>query len=278
MSQQTFSRTLTDRARAIPLPAVLSALGAEQDREDSAKWHTPAGPLSIQGEKFFLWRQAQGGGGAIDIIVFVLQMDFRSARSWLDERFGLSCQIKAADDTWITPRPCREHLPAVIDYLHLARRIPIELIQTHVRHQQIHADARKNAVFVLLGKEKLPVGAELRATGSYPWKGMARGSQKNAGFFYTGDPRSHRCVLCESAIDALSCRSLYPERLCLSTSGVSITPAYLPKLLRRGYEIYCGYDNDPAGESFAQRMIQAHPVVRRLRPRKKDWNEDLLAH
>jgi hypothetical protein len=38
-----------DQLRRIPLPAVLRETGAQRDRSDKAKWHTPKGDISITG-------------------------------------------------------------------------------------------------------------------------------------------------------------------------------------------------------------------------------------
>jgi len=55
----------------------------------------------------------------------------------------------------------------------------------------------------------------------------------------------HAIVLCESAIDALSCRALHPDFGCLSTSGARPDPGWLPALITLGLPIYCGFDADP---------------------------------
>jgi hypothetical protein len=118
------------------------------------------------------------------------------------------------------------------------------------------------------------VGAELRGTGQ-PWRGMAPGSRKDRGFFSVGPASAQAILLCESAIDALSCHALHPAYRCLSTSGARPDPAWLPPLIAQGLPIYCGFDTDPTGEAMAQRMIQLHPAIRRLRPPAKDWNDAL---
>jgi len=61
-------------------------------------------------------------------------------------------------------------------------------------------------------------------------------------------------------------------------SGVKPDPAWLSALLRLGLPVFCGFDADPTGEAMAQRLIQLHPSVRRLRPLAKDWNDALRLH
>jgi hypothetical protein len=146
----------------------------------------------------------------------------------------------------------------------------------------LYGDARANAVFLLLGKENLPVGAELRGTTARPWRGLAPGSQKDLGYFAVPLQRSLNCqnaaspiILCESAIDALSCFELHPQCRCLSTAGARPNPHWLPSLLDQGYPIYCGFDADPTGDHMAAAMLALYPAIKRLRPPAHDWNDVL---
>ena len=82
-------------------------------------------------------------------------------------------------------------------------------------------------------------------------------------------------VLCESAIDAISCAVLHPEYTAISTSGVTAKPAWVNRFLKKGCEIYCGFDTDKAGESMAVQMLKRYPSIKRLRPSRHDWNEVL---
>jgi DNA primase len=104
---------------------------------------------------------------------------------------------------------------------------------------------------------------------------MAPGSRKDLGYFWIGAQGSGELVLCESAIDAISCFQMHSHRICISTSGVRPNPPWLSGLIGRGYEIHCGFDTDEAGELAAARMIALHPVVQRLRPPAHDWNDAL---
>ena len=146
-----------------------------------------------------------------------------------------------------------------------------------IRSGKLYADNRGNAVFLLLGKEKKVVGAELRGTTHSRWHGMASGSKKGLGAFYVKNRNTDKIVLCESAIDALSYFALQPGCMVVSTSGANPDPAWLPLFMAKDFEIYCGFDNDEAGERAANKMIYLYPAVKRLRPTKHDWNEVLRA-
>ncbi|HUY31520.1 MAG TPA: toprim domain-containing protein, partial [Pirellulales bacterium] len=82
-------------------------------------------------------------------------------------------------------------------------------------------------------------------------------------------------MLCESAIDSISCFQLHPQHVCISTSGVRANPPWLRALLAAGYQIHCGFDADAHGDAAAARMTSLHGAINRLRPPDHDWNDVL---
>jgi DNA primase len=107
---------------------------------------------------------------------------------------------------------------------------------------------------------------------------MAPGSNKDLGSFWIGTRTARQIVLCESAIDAISCFQIYPQRICISTSGVRTNPPWLSLLIAHGYAILCGFDADHPGDAAAAHMIALHPTIRRLRPSAHDWNDVLTSY
>jgi hypothetical protein len=167
-------------------------------------------------------------------------------------------------------------LDRVRQYLTGRRRLQASLLEGLLDSGRLYADQRGNAVFLLTaGKAYRPVGAELRGTGPRLWRGMAPGTCKDAGFFWIGTPPSQEIVLCESAIDAISCLQIHPQRICISTSGARANPRWLRALMARDHVIHCGFDADPAGDDAARRMMMLHPCVKRLSPPAHDWNDAL---
>ena len=272
MSKQT-----VDQLRAIPLETVLRLCGAQPDRHDRFKWHTAVGTISVTGAKFFNWNRGLGGGGAIDMVIHLLHLPFQEALHWLEREFP-----NPLPPTPSLPRPALkipsadpQKLWRVKDYLRHQRGLPVAWLDQLIGSGLLYADAHANAVFLLLGKGNTPVGAELRGTTDRRWRGMAPGSQKNLGFFSIPSAAAYPAqpiILCESAIDAISCFALHPDHRCLSTSGARPNPAWLAALLAQGIEIYCGFDTDPTGESAADAMIALYPAIQRLRPTRHDWN------
>lgn len=282
-------RSLAAVVRELPLEDVLIARGAVRDRRDQQKWRTERGPLSITGAKFMNWQSDTGGGGAIDLAMHLGRMDYRTAVLWLAEYVaGTTCprsSTSAPRSSGNTHRVRQLRLPVrderrlgqVRRYLQDVRCLPVHLLDPLIACGRLYADHRGNAVFLLVaGKPNRAVGAELRGTGPIPWRGMATGTRKDAGYFWIGEAGCRQIILCESAIDAISCHAIYPNYICISTSGVSTNPPWLCPLLSHGYQIHCGFDADPAGDNAASAMLRHYPAIRRLRPPAKDWN-DVLA-
>jgi hypothetical protein len=289
MSFDDFRRR-ADVVRSLPLESVLLARGAVRDRRDRRKWHTEQGSLSVSGPKFRNWHGSQAGGGAIDLVMHLAGVDCRTAVVWLEEQLmggrlatsraaGSEAAASESPHTLRLPTPDGRMLGRVRRYLTECRRLAPSLIEPLVQAGRLYADSRGNAVFLLVaGKAQRPIGAELRGTGPRVWRGLAPGTRKDLGYFWTGTQGSREIVLCESAIDAISCFQLYPQYICISTAGVRADPPWLSGLLARGFELHCGFDTDVPGDAAAARMMALHPAIHRLRPPAHDWNDALAVN
>jgi 5S rRNA maturation endonuclease (ribonuclease M5) len=251
------------------------------------------GIISVNAMKFMNWSTGKGGGGAIDLICHIRGDHFKQAVEWLIHNFEPAIalnspaasapekQTRSSHRQSQSPRPFRpptqapRNIPRITHYLCVTRALPLEIVTRLIDAGTLYADNRGNAVFLLLGKEKKVVGAELRGTGSTKWRGMAPGSLKKLGCFYVLGESNRKMVLCESAIDAVSCHVLYPEYTAISTSGAHHDPAWLKKFIANGCDVFCGFDADPTGDTLARKMMALHPSVKRLRPDRHDWNEVL---
>ena len=286
-------RRHAEAVRGVPLETVLLFRGAARDGRNRHKWHSEQGPLSVSGPKFMNWRTGQGGGGAIDLVMHLAGVDFRDAVAWLQHHLpaaslasgtSVTHDLGKASTTAETsgglrlPIPDGRMLGRVQHYLARCRGLATSLIEPLVQSGKLYADWRGNAVFLLVtGKAQRPVGAELRGTAPRAWRGMAPGTRKDLGYFWIGEPGSREIVLCESAIDAMSCFQMVPQRICISTSGARAEPPWLDGLLDRGYQLYCGFDADGPGDAVAGKMMALYPTVRRLRPPAHDWNDVLTS-
>jgi hypothetical protein len=274
-------KNLANSVRDFDLKAVLERTGCHRDASDKAKWHTARGVISLTDQKFMNWTLGSGGGGAIDLVMHLKDVDFKTAVLWLSEYFSISGfqtlkkEKPFSKPVFTLPERVDNQLPRVRKYLIHERLIPPTSIHSLIHSGKIYADNRGNAVFLLLGKEKSVVGAELRGTTYKKWHGLAPGSRKDQGCFYVKSANVKKVVICESAIDAISFFALHSDCLALSTSGVNPNPAWLPRLINKGFRIYCGFDADNTGDACAHKMIHLHSTVNRLRPPKHDWNEVL---
>jgi Protein of unknown function (DUF3991)/Toprim-like len=272
-------RDRADRVRGIPLQEVLQLAGAKRDHYDKAKWHTSKGAISCTAAKFINWNHGVGGGGAIDLAMHLNSLGFKAAVEWLCRHFqdfDYQAPLEPVRTTeLILPPEDPGKLPAVKRYLTDQRSIAPSLIRHLIECGRLYADTRGNAVFLLLEKENRIAGAEIRGTSSARWRGMAPGSQRDRGYFSVPAPGATTVILCESAIDAISCFELHPTCLCVSTSGARANPSWLPSLLREHREIYCGFDSDSTGETMATNMMAQYPGIRRLLPSQHDWNDVL---
>ena len=269
---------MAGEVRSCDLASILIRQGCKRYPLDKTKWNTPAGILSVNGQKFMNWTTGTGGGGAIDLVIALQGLSFKDAVLWLNNNF-MPCSAPVPKFYQRHPLiiPVKNHgaLPRVIHYLTEQRRLPSKLIDTLIQSEKLYADSRANAVFLLLGKKKAVVGAELRGTGTFRWRGMAKGSRKNQGCFYLMGSSHKKMILCESAIDAVSCFVLNPEYTAVSTSGAAADPGWLKHLVKNGFEIYCGFDRDQAGTLMAQRMMRLYPSIKRFEPPDHDWNDTL---
>lgn len=313
MAPDDFRRP-ADLVREIPLEVVLTSWGAVRDQRDKSRWDTARGPVSIAGAKFYDWHASAGGGGAIDLVMHLGGWNARQAIEWLWRHHG--CHVAGAnlataaasgstsspphstpveDDTSEHGSPAQlrlpisspANLPRVRRYLTQQRGLSATFVRSLIDDGKLFADSHGNAVFLMvMGKPNRPVGAELRGTRSRAWRGLAPGSRRDVGYFWAGRIGAKHIVLCESAIDAVSCfqmnvqlpgASTPGEYICISTAGVRSDTPWLPPLLARGYSVYCGFDTDEAGEVASRHMIIRHPTVQRLRPPHHDWNDALKA-
>lgn len=283
-------RSLATVARQIPLEAVCERFGCVRDQHDKNNWLAPSGRISIERggsrEKFFNHGTGKGGGGAIDLVMALEDVDYQGALGLLAKEFGTGAVLAEALDelrpkvdeaakspqTWgKAPEPVQENWQGVRDYLTRVRKLPAAIVDELHRTGKVYADKFRNAVFRLNTG-----GVELRGTGTVSFHGV-RGEK---GFFkLLGKPQEPTAFV-ESAIDAISLRSLGWQGDILSTTGaaperIAKEAEILRGLAGRGV-VVAAFDNDAAGRKMADAM--GHPR-RTISPRGKDWNEDLtLGH
>jgi hypothetical protein len=172
-------------------------------------------------------------------------------------------------------------------YLENERGIPGELLEHERFAGRIRIDARGNAVFPHFDQSGV-CGFEKRNNG---FTGFSSGGTKGLWLSHA-NPDDERLVFSESAIDALSHASLFPDlRARYASLGGKLNSAQ-PELIRAaiarmpsGSEIVAAMDADEAGRDLAGVVRRAVELSGRYDLRFqihepsgfKDWNDQLRA-
>jgi Toprim-like/Protein of unknown function (DUF3991)/MutS domain I len=294
---RTQLREQVDRVRDSELTEIAARLGLEQDRHDPHKWRNEHHTISITEQKFKDWTTDVGGGGAIDLVMHVQKVDFRTAVEWLSgQALPQIIRQRQTPQKLELPPAQESNWATVRQYLVNDRGLPEDWIDRLHEKGLIYADAQRNAVFLRhadsqegqLWSRGHPTGANLRGTGEQPFHGLAPGTAREQGWFWLrhGKAEIERIVLVESAIDALSLAALEREKgqkpggtVYLSTDGAGAIPVkVLRSHLENGGQVIVAFDADKAGEKLAWRVAQEVLGVQRMTPAIcKDWNDRLLA-
>lgn len=291
-------RAVANEVRVLALTDVALFLGGEQAKHDKQRWDFDGCSVWFgkgqNSHRFYDHHAGRGGGGAIDLAIHVLNCDFKAAVAALSPLVGAEPpgQSRPAPQAGVPadfapPTPCPKYSGLLREYLTVKRALPLAVVEPALADGRIHADTRRNAVFLCHDGDGKLTGAELRGTGPKPFKGMATGSRRGVGFFTLAHATPERLVVVESALDALAYRALFPHELAtiVSTAGVlSSCPALEALATSLGVaEVMLAYDNDAAGEAAATALateLSRRPdwtIRRRIPWGGKDWN-DMLMH
>lgn len=280
----------SDRLRALPLESVLESLGCTPDPKDPRRnWRTPVGRLTVTGERFYCHDRGQGGGGAIDLYLFITGCTAKEAIERLKHLPPPRPRSLSLDKAPSKPFQAADYdngdpatQQAVLTYLSKQRRLPSGLIQRLMEQGQIGAHSLtattgkkiSNCAFFLRRGGHV-VGVELRGIA-----GLFHGMRGKRGTFLVTDGKvgTGPLALVESAIDALSLHTL--QGIAVASIGgdspMLAVAAAQYWLVCGGGPIYAAQDTDSAGERQAQALTAVLPQVQRLRPPSgKDWNEHL---
>ena len=281
--------------RELPLAEVAAELGLVA-KQDKHKWQSPKHIVSINGSKFYDWKKMEGGGGAIDLVMYVKEIDFKEAIAWLGDRFDEAAVVSTANEQvkqiiqdsqkkeFVPPKAATENWSKVKNYLTKQRKLPSRLVDSLHEVGIIYADDKQNVVFLRRSIDEIRItGANLRGTvgDDNGFKGLAKGTKRSQGWFYFEQGEQSidsvkRVVLVESPIDAISLavleRTDSKKTMYLSTDGAGSIPL---ELLEKK-EVVIAYDNDEAGVAMAETLKEKLPKAKLKLPKAKDWNEDLI--
>jgi hypothetical protein len=289
--------------RDLPLEDVAYHLGLFPDPSINNRWVCDGHTVNIIGSRFYDFVGKQhGGGGAIDLVMHLLNCSFREAIVWLHDTFGESGMLRALVErarneaekiidgeltqSFVPPQPDESRWLDVSDYLTKNRKLPSGLIGSLHLSGLIYSDAKKNAVFLMRSFEEEVTGAFLRGTHgeNNSFYGLAKGSKRSKGWFHmtVGGQESDkipRAVLAKSPIEALSVAVLDKEKS-LKTIYIAVdSPRCLPiEFLTYIPNLVAAYHNNASGQEIFLAIQKILPQITRLKPKAEDWNQQLVLH
>ncbi|MBW4503332.1 MAG: plasmid recombination protein [Scytonema hyalinum WJT4-NPBG1] len=294
-------RNQLDQLRDLPLEDVAWQLGLTKTKD--GKWKGGGHIISIDEPKWYDFAPGsqKGGGGAIDLVMYVNSCSFQKALAWLSDRFGSGGMLKAATHhargqaqeiaqtepipQFTPPAADSSQWSAVQQYLIQQRGLPANMVQALHSRRFVYADSNQNAVFGMRSLTGETTGAFLRGTRGEDnsFMGYARGTKRADGWFYLrlgGKPDDDitRVVITKSPIDALSLAAIegMPQQKTMYLVADS-TKSLPVEFLQSIPTVIAAYDSDAAGDELAQAIQDLLPQTERMRPIAKDWNSELLA-
>jgi hypothetical protein len=301
-----FDQELESFKTDIDLRAYAVSQGYQLDRKES--WKGAAVMRHSAGDKIIVKRDADGhyvyfsvrddgdNGTIIDFAKRRLGLSLGAVRKELRPWIGMASAAlppypplpKVAKDRIGVERQYERMRPALRHpYLENERCISPELLEGRRFAGRIRIDARGNAAFRHDDSEGL-CGFELK---NHNWTGFATGGSKGLWVSNTSS-EDHRLVFCESAIDALSHATLFPDnRARYASIGGKPNPSQ-PELIRAAAAVMpassiviAAMDADSAGRELAELVRNAVRLTGRQdlgfeaqEPQGfKDWNDQLRA-
>lgn len=298
LRSRPYWKQLADEVRDHSLEEIAVQLGLERDRHDKHKWRGAGCCISINDNKFFDHYAGQGGVGAINFVMYIREISFQEAMSWLTNGASQWTHpvIERPEEK---PKKCNirdeSRWKAAKTYLTKQRGLPPALVEQLHHAGIISVDARQNIMFFRTSltpsfEREAAIGVSLRgtipdaATGEF-FKGLSPGTTREEGYFWfrQGEGSIRRIVATEAPIDAISYAALDESTrptAFLSTDGQGAVPAHLFGLiLHQGGDVVLAYDCDRQGELMAWQVAQQFPesLLQRQAPTiGKDWNDQLL--
>ena len=287
---------LVDLRARVDCRAVLEAAGWELDARDStrraAKYRQGAGRIVIvthEGRGWFDPLNDRRGdvlalaqhvwGGTLGHARKALRPLAGIAPKLLPMRQGGDVVLIDGDKLWSQAMRLRPGSPGWT-YLTGRRRLPAESITRALQVEALREGIYGTVWAMHQGATGTVTGWEMRGP---HYKGFSKGGTKT--LFWLGHPPvADRLAVTESAIDALSLASLeeWPDGTLYASTGGGYGPETdeaLRVLLPRHGELVAATDQGTGGELLAGRLhelaIECGARFARLRPKAKDWNEQL---
>ena len=281
-----------------------SANSIRLDRPDGDRIIVKPDPKGI--DTYFSTHNSTDNGTVIDFIYHRQNLALREIRQLLKDYSEKESRSKKQQiKQWLIPPAIEQHLKEKEaqlkaeserrqqeqwqqslqpiqshQYLQGERKIFSKTLQSSRFYGQVFKDERDNAVFPYRDGERI-TGYELR---NQDFQGFRKGGKKS---LWLSNQREEdtRLVIVESPIDALSYHQLNPHRdnRYLATGGtISHNQKELIKqqfnlVNSRFTQVIIATDNDEGGDKLAAELKPLFEErATRVKPKLKDWNEDLI--
>lgn len=264
--------------RDLEIKDTLKKLGLEEDPQDARQFKTDGFRISTHAQKWYDHTNSKGGGGSIDLVCHVMDLDFKAAIEFLNNGYSVTQtiaakkpDIKAAS---ILPIEYPEHWQRTRDYLVKHRFLNPVMVDWCADHQLIYADRYNNACF------KYGSGVEMR--GIYKKWRSCRGKLSKP-FLLHCSARPRALAITESAIDCLSYRQLNAGYMVASIAGngnKNLMSECVDIARRYAITLISAFDKDEGGEIANAQLVDLAmqtgiPIERHTPKKGKDWNEAL---
>ena len=289
---QNLARAVREVAEHPGNTDLVSLLRAQGERpvRSGREFRTPNDPsVTVRGNKWFDHSKREGGY-AVSFVQRYYRLPYQEAvLLLLGRKNGKSYEqakpAKEAPKPFALPEPYGA-MRRMYAYLMRQRHIDREVISYFVHEKLLYEDKHHNCVFVGVDGSGEAKHAHIRSTNSEGrvFRMNIESSASEHCFHKDGTDKS--LYVFEAPIDLLSHITLYPygwqEHSYVACCGTSIQPVL--ERLRQNPKldtVYLCLDNDDAGNDACDRMTDTLEdmglEVERLRPVRKDWNDDLRA-
>ncbi len=183
--------------------------------------------------------------------------------------------IESSDDSEL-PTPTDGTYSRAFAYLTKTRAIPADTVNNLMHNKLLYEDEKHNAVFAYMNF------AEIVGTCS----GIRYKQCIGQGYWvFNADITHQKLYICESAIDAISLYCLLGDDTAtyVSVAGAKKYSAIISAMedisIYQGYDsqLFLAFDNDEAGDTAYNTLKTDYPELLRIKPKLKDWNDNLRA-
>jgi len=274
-------------ARGVILGEYLRYKGEPIKRSGRRYRHTEHESLVFTDNSFY-WNSRSEKGNSIDFLMLYYGMDFKTAVRELAEYSGIAqtyCTAPRTEEEFRFSTLALDIRTAqTAYYLTDIRGIDRKLVNHFISNCYIYQEiGTNNIIFPMYDEHHKAVGAELHgSTTDGRYKGIYKNSKYGYGFNIIYGTPKYLCFF-ESAIDLLSYIELMVNSgRTLRNIGFVSMGGLKENVVKHMTEVYhaqtviCA-DNDSAGRTFTEKLMQKFPVTDVLYPPLgKDWNEYLM--